>query len=656
MRSILLPLMACGLCAQAPAPAELQHYERALAGHRFEETSAVVDKLIHERIPADGKPHHDALLNAMIGRLYLIGNREADAANYLDHAPIAELPLAMRAPTALDHGRALELRGDREAALAAYREALDSAQDDEQRRRAHIGIARQLLPQDPAAAREQLLPIANAAAAPARWEARYLLAAASSLLGDVAAASKWADSAWADAAAAPPADLAPLRVATLRAGIAAAAHDLASERAMLTAANGLSVTATAWLSAQLPICGDDGLRPSDYVIFGFASGPYRTRELLPIAASRPEAVRPFADKLLWAVPIEQGASGAPVGTVFTLRCRTLVDQNFIARPVSGDPLVAWTIDHGLYPASVSYETDNDHLNAIDEWIAKLTARFGKDSPLLLMPRWQVMTILEARAMSGEPIVAGQIADAATQVAAGLRRAGAPEWLPASIELRSRFEQLVQSGDTSTDPAATIQELMRKQLLDAPFDLSRQMVVGMVAPIHDKWPAQVSQFVLDLDAKAPASLAGRERQAWKLTVAAALRSSARDSQARATIAAAGLPNAICAAADSPPKVLEQHFSYNDYPQELITNGQEGSVLFEFDLSKSGTVSTPRVLYSLPSGIFDEVSAKGLPGVRYTAPEFSGKPSSCHGVYQPITWRLESSSYAVPQTLQPPTPEE
>jgi TonB family protein len=650
VRSLLLLIVAMALSAEAPAPALLQEYEQALAAHHLERTSAVVDELIRQRVPIDGKPRPDPLLNAMIGRLYLIANREADASNYLDQAPIAELPISMRAPTALDHGRALELRGDRAAALVAYREALGVSQNDEQRRRAQIGIARQLIALDPAAVRNQLLPVANGPVEPQRWEARYLLAMANSILGDAASARQWAEGAWADSATAPVNDLAPLRVETLQAGLAAAAHDPATERAMLTSANGLSVSPSAWLSAQLPVCGDSDVRPSDFVIFGFVVGPYKTRALFPVAASRPEVVRPFADNLGGTVPIEQGASATPMGTVFTVRCRTVVSDHFIGKPVAGDPLIKWSIERGIYPASVSYVSDDQHLRAIDERIAALSARFGTDSPLLIMPRWQAMTILEARSISGDQVVPTQIADLGAKVASSLKAAGAPQWFASAMQLRAQFDQLSRQAEASAQPTAQMESLSRKEVLEVPFDIARQAVVGMVAELHGDWPSPISQFVLDLNSKAPSSLTGRTRQAWELTVANALRSSDRDAQARAVIKDAELPMDICVAADSELSLQEQHFSYGDYPEELVAGGQEGVVFFEFNLSKAGKVTDPRVIYSLPSNLFDDASAKGISSIRYSAPTREGTLAGCRGIYQPIRWQLDDAdTFAIPRML-------
>jgi hypothetical protein len=648
MRAFLLLIAAAGLSAEAPPAAELQRYDQALSAFQFDAARKIVDTLIHQRVPSDGKPRPDPLLNAMIGRLYLIAHQPDEAGGYLDQAPIAELPASMRAAAALDHARTLELRGDSAAAIQAFREAAATADNDDQRRRAAIGIARDILPQDPAAARADLLPIANGAAEPRRWEARYLLALASSLLGDSASARQWADGAWVDAATAALPDFAPIRVEVLRAGLAAAAGDVAAERAMLTGANGLDATATSSLSTQLPLCGDSGLNPSDFVIFGFASGPLKFRELVPIAASRPAAVLPFEDALTSTSPINLGNGDTPVGTVFTVRCRTVISPFFMSKRPSADPLTEWAVANGLYLASVFDESDDKHLAAVQRWVDTLSTRFGPDSPLLILPRWQLLTILQERSFAGESVLRGEVTALRTEVAAGLRRAGAPGWLASSVEAPVRFEQLTNSAGSSGG-GTQVEELFKKQLAEMPVGFSRAALVTTLESFQGEWPATAARLVLELNSNGPAPASTRDRQAWQFMVAEARRSLGQDVQARANLLAAGIPPDVCAANDSQPKLIEQHFSYEDYPSELIAGGQEGAVLLEFGLSPGGTPTNPRILYSLPSGLFDQVSENGLGGLQYKGPTRSGVAVSCRGITQPVRWQLQDSSVFSPPSL-------
>ena len=653
MRFFLPLLAAVSLSAEAPPQTQYQAFEQALASSRYNDAVKIIDALIPQRTPQDGKNRPDPVLNALFGQLYLTGHAVGAAGMYLDNAPLAALPPALQAPTALAHGRALELRGDRIAALNAYRSAASVASTDEERRRAVLGIARQLLPQDPAAARDEVADIAKGPPTPERWEARSLLAQAGSLLGDRQSAAIFADQAWADAPGAALGDLAALRVATLRAGLAAARHDLTAERAMLTAANGLTVSANPALSAQLPICGDAGVGPADYVIFGLVAGPYVIRQLFPIAASRPGVVATFHDAILPVVPVKNDKGTSAWGTVFTVSCRSVVAQNFMTRPAGDDPLQDWFVKQGIYPVSASNESEDEHMNAVANRIDSLAARFGKDSPLLIGPRWQIMTMLEARASEGDQVLPGQLTDLAAQVAAGMSHAGAPAWLTRSIQARSKFAAIAAAPiDDSQKLTAWMQEF-RELLLQSPFHVARQTIIDMPGDPSPERSQTVEQLIVDVGAKLPSDLSGREREAWLLLLATAKGELGRDSERRSTLATTGLAPDLCVMADSEPKLLDQHFSYNDYPQDLIVGGQEGAVMFDFDLAVTGSVTRHRIVYSLPSGLFDEASAKGPATVRYASPSKHGKAAPCRGVFQPIVWRIEEERDFVLPTLAPQT---
>jgi hypothetical protein len=175
-------------------------------------------------------------------------------------------------------------------------------------------------------------------------------------------------------------------------------------------------------------------------------------------------------------------------------------------------------------------------------------------------------------------------------------------------------------------------------LRVPINFARELIAQGTSSFQGDWPAPYAQLVVDLKPNA-ASLTGRERQAWLLMLAQAQRTLGLKRDAVATISTVGLPDDLCIRTDAEPALLDQKFSYKDYPEDLIAGEQEGAVMFDFALSPSGNVARRRIVYSLPSGLFDEPSAKGLATVRYTAPTRGGKAVTCGGVYQPIVWRLE-----------------
>jgi len=634
MRKLLILLAAALLSAEAPPP-ELAGFQQDLQNFDFDEAARVADKIIASRTPADGKPRPDPLVNALLGRIYF-GNHEPSVSGvYLDRAPTAALPQLIRSATAFDHGRTLEFRGNRSEAQAAFEEALASSQSEDQRRRSALAVARMRLPSEPAAIRSQLRPLLQGPSG-SRWEAALLLALSSSLEGDIQSAQQFADLAWEDAAKAPLEDAAPMQVLTLRAGLAAAAKNEKAERAMLAASNGLSLMATPDLSGHLPVCGDSGIKPTDFVIFSYVAAPFIGLRLEPVAASRTEIVAPFTDALLGSALVKASDSYAPFGTIFTAACRTLVGLGFAEGGDNADPMLEWFVDHGLYPVSASYDADDQHLNAVSDRIDTLAKRFGKDSALLISPRWQLNNLLELRARAGDNVQPGQLIDLDTQVASGLRSAGAPEWLAAAIEARRKVQ--LAAGGTDDEKVSLIKGMLHDQLFGMPFPIARKSLGGLFGSMKE-WPAAASELLVEVNGRAKSGLSPRERQAWLLGVAKAQRDLGRDKDARATLMSAGVSSDLCVAADEVPALLDQKFSYKDYPHDLIVSQQEGAVMFDFDITPSGTLAGHRIIYSLPSLVFDAASEKGLSTVRYTVPKRNGKAAPCRGLYQPIVWRLD-----------------
>lgn len=649
MRSWLLLAAAVVLSGEAPPP-DLHRFDQLLEASQHKDAAKFLDTQIEARRPADGKPRPDPLLNALLGRFYVAVHQTNTAAIYLDHAPLAELPQSVKPETALARAKVLELAGDRAGALQSFRDAAATASTDAERRRGTIGAARQMLADNPNGVIEQVTRIASGPALPDRWEANYLTAVANSLLGNREQARVAADRAWSDAANAPLMDLAPLHVAVLRAGLAAANRDMPGERAMLTAANGLAVTAAPALSDRLPTCGDQGVLPSDWVTFGFLAGPFGNRQLVPIAASRTAIVSAFQDSLGPAIPVKQGDGTKPIGTVFTVACRTLNNSGPLPGIADRDPILAWFVEHGIYPAAATSEVEDEHLNFVADRIDAIAAKFGKESPLLTEPRLQMMTMLEARALAGDPVLPGQIVDLAAAVSAGMKAAGAPDWLASAVQDRARTDQLAMASD-GQDHSAEAQALFTGQMLKMPVRLGMIYLQTSLDSLSGEWPPAASQFVLDFSAKALPTLAGRERRNWLMTVSHAQRALGKDAAAKATLASANLPADLCAAMDTQVSLLKQEFSYNDYPEALIAGEQEGAVFYEFNLTANGDVTSPRIIYSLPSGLFDQPSAKGLSTVHYNPPTRNGRKSPCRAVYQPIVWRLEEGNDAAVPTLTP-----
>jgi hypothetical protein len=636
MRFVALIVAAIGLIAAAPPEADILKFNHALAEGRRADATAIVDKLLRERDLGSGTLQPDPVLNALIGRVIVAGRQYPAAAAYLDRAPLAQLPSALRGPTAYDHALALEQTGERNKAIAAFAEAA-ALSTGPQRRSALYGQARLSLVDSPAAALNLLAQVNDVEGAD-RWQDEFLRSVASSLLGDRQSAERFAALSWQHSADAPKEAQAPLIAAVLRAGLAAAAGDIGTERAMLQISNGLVLRPSSTLTGQLPICGEQGVRPADFVTFAAVSAPYLGWRLVPVSASRPAAIAPFFDSIGQSSPFKDPGRG-PVGTVFTLRCRSAVGSSYAAHDPA-DPLLTWMVDRGVYPATLRNESNPEGINTVVDRIDQISARFGPKSPLLIGARWQLMTMLVRSAAAGDEVQPGQVIDLSTAIAEGMRSEGAPAWLADVTTGQFQLARARQAAASNPGEMAGFNSKLRQTFLALPFDIARFVVITERSS-ESEMSASSAEMILSLNSRMPGDLPSRDRQSWLVAVAEAQKSLGRESQAKETLRKAAIAPDLCLASDIDPKLLEQKFSYSDYPEDLIAGEQEGVSTFDFNLAPDGKVASQRVILSFPANLFDAVSAKGLATVRYSAPKRNGKPASCRGLVQPIVWRLEDN---------------
>lgn len=631
---------------------QLERFNRAIVSGNGLEAAPIVDGLIASRLPADGAPASDALVNSMIGRLYLLAGHEAPALGYLAQAPANSLPPSVRAETLLAYAIALKRHGRREEALAAFRGASRNATDLSQDFRSAIGLAEELLPTDPGGALRLSFPLLTSAEAASRWRAAYVSSLASSLLGDQSTARMYADRAWTDAAMAPPRELAPLHVSVLRAGLAAQAGDKQALHAMLAAANAMAVSRGDDVSRQLPVCGDDGLKPSDFVIFGALTGPYHSNSLVPIAASNPSIVAAFHDRLAGRAVLKADNVSYATGTVFTVSCVTRVDSGFMKDTEPSDPLVGWFAQRGIYPVSMKPESDDPGINEVGNRLDDLQRRFGKHSPLLIQAQWQLLMLLEVRSLAGDPVPPGRLVELRAEIIDGLKRSNAPGELVDLLELRTEMDRLMRAAAAQGKPdLAAFQSIWTQVMQKVPFPVARRFVRSMLESFRENFPTDQIKTVMALGDRAPSSLSGRDKQAFLLTLAGAKRSAGMLEEARRDVAATGLAPDICVRADSPPIMLEQKFRPDDYPYDLVPAELKGYSLVEFDVTAAGTPAQPRTILSFPSGLFDQATEDGVGTMRFTAPTVNGKSRACRAHTQGVTWRLEGEEDFSPPTLLP-----
>ena len=648
----LAALAASAQPADSFLESKLESFNRAIAAGDGLAAAPLIDEVIASRLPADGKPASDPIVNSMMGQLYLLTGHEGPALEYLARATPSSLPSSMRAETALAYGKALQRHGRRDEALKAFRAASEGATNHSIQFRSSIGAAEQLLPTDPGGALRLSSSFLMSAPAAERWRPAYVSALASSLLGDRKAAAQFADRAWADAVNAPPRDLAPLQVSVLRAGLATIAGEKDSQRAMLAAANAMGVARGDDLTRQLPVCGDNGVTPSDFVIFGASMGPYHTNSLVPIAASRPAIVAAFNDQLAGRAIIKTDNVSSATGTVFTASCVSRVDSGYMKDAEPSDPIIRWFATRGIYPATINGDSNDSGINKVSDRIDEITRRFGDQSPLLIHAQWQLLTLLEARTLAGDPVPPARLVELRSAIMAGMKRNKAPADVVALLAFRAEMDRLMRAAAAEGRPdLAGFQAAWLRTMQKMPFSTARYFIREMVEKFRDNLTSEQVRMVSDLSDRAPETLAGRDKQAFLLMLAGAKRIVGRSEEGSRDAAATGIAPDICVRADTPPAMLVQKFTAEDYPPDLVSAELKGYSLVEFDVTGAGTAGPPRTILSFPSGLFDQATAKGVETMKFTPALVNGKTLACRAHTQGVAWRLEDEEAFSPPTLLP-----
>lgn len=81
---------------------------------------------------------------------------------------------------------------------------------------------------------------------------------------------------------------------------------------------------------------------------------------------------------------------------------------------------------------------------------------------------------------------------------------------------------------------------------------------------------------------------------------------------------------------------------NYPRRALARGIEGYVIVEFIVTKLGTVIDPRVIESVPPGVFDREAVRAALKFKYKPKVINGEPVDVAGVRNKITFQLDKEA--------------
>jgi hypothetical protein len=604
-----------------------------LARHDLNAASRLLDRISEASEPKDGALRPNPMQSAAAGRYHLAGGAPEVALPYLELAAVEALPPAQRVPTLLAYARARGAVGDRKGAEATLNELLAAQPSAEQREVALVELGQLLLASDPRRALSQIQPVLGSADPTRRLDALLVSIHAQALLGDRKAAAGMAQQAWPLVPEVSPHGLAGMRLALVSGALAAADGDRDRAIALLGLANPDALKIDPLAGNVLPLCGEAGLEPDDYLTVTVTQDTIAAEQRIPVSASRPAAVAPFLDAFAGRALLNIGGP-APAGTVLTLRCRAAPSATYVGPPLSRDPAHAWLAARGLHQSTTTDATD-ESINRLADRIDVLAATLGTDHPRLIPLRWALARNMEERAASGGAIEEWQITRLRQQVNAAMRRAGAGDLVPSEADEAIQRRIAATSSPEEGLPLvkqATLGRIREGSPVVADF-FYRQWRLIPILSNADK--TEVATAFAERFAKDPAS--ARVRPIY-IQLADLARERGDLPEMRRWHRKAALGQGLCETTDEALRVETQPMTDEDYPVDALAYGIEGASQIEFDLAADGTVARHRILIAAPSLLFDEVVKEKTPAFRLSRPLFGGKAAACRGYVTRVIWRV------------------
>lgn len=630
MAAAILFLTAGAAYGQPTSVASEPEIVALLDSGRSGEAARRLDRLIEQRLPADGKPRPDPVLDRLVGEV-LVGASPGIARDLLARAA-ERPPAAARARTLLLLASAEESLG-RAGAEAHYRAlSADSGLDARQRQRAVAGEARLLMARDPVAASQRLAAYLAAITDPKwRWEAELLASRSARLQGRTAEAKVALEAASQHAWSGLPGEAAVQRVASDRAVIAG----MAGDRATLISLSALGAAGEGWTrgaSDLVPPCGVGGLREEDHVVVAFVAGPLGQTRAEIVAASRPGIVPSFLDGLTRP----QGLVGSGQVKPILLRCSTAPRAPLGSAP-SENPIVSWSAQLGAYPLLGGEEEQS--FAAAAARLSEREARFGKES-IFLIPPLAALLSAGGEALSDQ---AGRerLLGYAQRTEAILAKSGAPADARLSAALTSIALQVATQRLSQGEALKQVNTLILRAAGSENLSTDILLMVGggsgWLSAGSREFELSVAQQSLETLSK---RLDGNDprRRALAVRLARLMRELGDETGAGAVERENRLPSNLCAAAAPAPRYLSSDIRDQDYPEDAIAAGLQGRVSLEFSIDPAGQLRDARVLEESPPFVFTAVTLARAPTIRYEPARKGSSPVTCVGMAQTVHWRL------------------
>lgn len=610
--------------------------QRAIKAHDYRRATIELNKVIAQRLPSSDKGGPDPVLDRLLAELISVNGTPASAIALLVRLN-AQLDLKERGHYQLLLATAQEEAGQFAEAERLYRSvSTDRDTSAEDRTSSIIGYARLRMmagPDDAVAVLQTAQPSPSQA-----WEVDLQRARAEALAGrdDVSQAAM--QRAWAGATLAGAEQGAAARVASDMMVAAANKGDRGRLIAMLGVdrLNRIANTGQEVLGAGVPVCGSDGITPSDSVAVEFLrqAPPGRPRFSL-VRASRTGIAAAFLGGIAKnpGFSVQDGQA-----TSVVLRCRFAPAADYQVRANLDDQILSWSTGRGAYPL---LETGDDSDTAsLASLLAERERRYGSTSVMLLPILLRIL----------EPTVGGGMdnQEARTRAASLAHRISSiivANSGPADLVLFSNIyatalDVAAQTKSVST-AQAELQTLLSQAARDPSISLDNLFTIVSNVTTFAQAPTALRVQLLEQSIavlRARASNTDPRLKALGLRLVGVRREQGDTAAVAALIKQFDFAPDLCSVSIPPVRFTSSNITADDYPSDLVQTLLQGRTILEFNISAAGAATAPRILVSDPPFAFDEVALAKSLTITYEPPKPAGVAQACRAQVQPVRWQL------------------
>lgn len=630
----------CATPVRADQAPDLAAFDRALAKGDIDQAAAIYGKFFEARLPTDGQPRADALLDNLVGRLSLAQGDPVTAQAFLLQPDTGGDAEKATRQLALAHAELTS--GAIDDARRTFEMPLQSGTSD-QHVQAILGQAQVALLVEPEKVPTLLMPLPASLLPSGAWRVAFIGAQAALALGDMGSAQTLADRASLLAPSVPVREFAVMQTLQLQAALAVAKGDTARTDALLSTIPSSDEASSMLANAMAdrgPFCGQNGVNEQDFVTVGLITQSDAPIVIpSPVGASRPSIVSVFMRSIAGYWRSGRGVS-LVTGPLLKIRCRRNAPVRF-TDDAARKSMIGWAASRHLRPRSLWQEfmLSDTQLADVGRSIDRVEEVVGKDSPILAPLLQELAFVTAMRLAQYGDVSQARPFDLAKRATILAQRAGGIPFAVPADEMG-----YVDKADIAT---------VKARIIKAPADFAYAIGASVLnnGAIPDGERLDVATLVAQ---KFEGSNSGRTAQAILTQRIGLLRSNGKGEEALNLAKSVKRDITLCQNKAEVPNLVDSGITDNDYTRDAIFGEISGATVVELDIDANGNVKSYREIVEAPPLSFSAALKEKVYAIKFRPDQARHHgPLMCKAYRQNIRWRLPTSEDFTPQPLGLPS---